>query len=177
MKRFIFILGGARSGKSGYAVELAKRLGKRIVFIATAEASDQEMRKKIRLHKMSRPKCWALIEETKDIACRLRKLESKYDAAVIDCLGLWISNLLMDNLTDSRINKKIEELMGAISKTKVSTIVVSNEVGSGIVPIEPLARRFRDLVGRANQLIAKEADEVILMAAGLPAVLKSKRKV
>jgi adenosylcobinamide kinase/adenosylcobinamide-phosphate guanylyltransferase len=169
-RKLIFILGGARSGKSRYAVKLAKKFKKKTVFIATAPASDEEMKRRIKLHQRSRPKHWELIEEGKNIDCILSKLKNK--VVLIDCLGLLVSNLLADNLKDKEIEKKIKRLINAIKKTSFTTILVSNEVGSGLVPINPLARRFRDILGIANQMIAKKADEVILMRAGIAMKIK-----
>ena len=176
MKKLIFILGGAKSGKSSYAVELAKKLKKKVVFIATASSSDKEMKKKIELHKISRPQQWKLIEEGKDIGPILSTLKDKYEVVLIDCLGLLVSNLLADNLKDEEIERKIKKLVNTILKINLTTIIVSNEVGSGIVPMNPLARRFRDLLGLSNQMIAKKADKVIFMQAGIPVIIKDRQK-
>ena len=174
MEKFILILGGARSGKSSYAVELAKRFSKKVVFIATATSLDREMKRRTKLHKISRPRHWKVIEEGRNIASILPPLGSKYEVVLIDCLGLLISNLLADRLNDKEVEKRLKVLIGAISKLKFTTILVSNEVGAGIVPVNPLARRFRDGLGLANQMIAKKADEVILMQSGIPMKIKSK---
>ena len=176
MKKFIFILGGARSGKSSYAAELAKRLRKKTVFIATATPSDNEMKERIKLHKIQRPRKWKLIEESMDLSSILSKLKDKYGVVLIDCLGLLISNLLASNLKDKKIEIRIKKLVNTILKTKCTTILVSNEVGSGIVPVTPLARRFRDLLGLANQMIAKKADEVIFIQSGIPMKIKGEVK-
>lgn len=173
MKRFILILGGARSGKSNYAVELAKKLKKKVVFVATAISPDREMWQRIRLHRTLRPRHWKLIEEGKDISYILPRLRDKYDVILIDCLGLWISNLLADNLADKEIEKRLEGLINTILQVKPTTVLVSNEVGSGIVPDNPLARRFRDLLGLANQKVAERADEVIFMQSGIPIKIKN----
>ena len=176
MKKLILILGGARSGKSSYAVEMAKEFKKKVVFIATAACCDEEMAKRIALHKNSRPKQWGLIEEGKDVASILPGLKDKYEVVLIDCLGLLVSNLLADDLTDEEIEKRIKKLVEAIEKINVTTIIVSNEVGSGIVPMNALARRFRDLLGLSNQMIAKKADEVVFMRAGIPVIIKDGQK-
>ena len=173
MKKFIFILGGSRSGKSRYAVELAKKLKKKVAFIATATSPDREMKKRIKLHKISRPRQWKLIEEGKDISSILSKLESRCELVLIDCLGLLISNLLANNLEDKEIERRIKKLISNILKVKITTILVSNEVGGGIVPANLLARRFRDILGLANQMMAKKANEVIFMQAGIPISIKS----
>lgn len=173
MKKLVFILGGARSGKSRYAVSLAKKNKGKAVFIATATPLDIEIKERIQLHKISRPRSWKVIEESKDIGAVLRTLDKSYSTALVDCLGLWVSNLLMDKIKDRTIDKKIKELINAILKARVSTvIVVSNEVGTGIVPGDPLSRRFRDMLGLANQSIAEKADEVIFMQAGIPVKIK-----
>lgn len=172
MKKIVFILGGARSGKSSYAVELAKKLNKRTVFIATCTSFDDEMKERIKMHKAQRPKEWKVIEEGKDISSVLTNLKNKYEIILIDCLGMWISNLLSDGLNDKEVEEEVLRLIKSISKFKGVTILVSNEVGMGIVPDNPLARRFRDLLGRANQIIARNADEVIFMQSGIPVVIK-----
>jgi len=176
MSKMVLILGGARSGKSRYAANLAKRIGKKTVFIATAAALDEEMKERIRLHKSSRPKEWGLIEEPVDLSGVIRRLKPAYGIAIIDCAGLWISNLLIAGIKDKAIEKRIKELPGNILKAKTGRIIiVSNEVGEGIVPADPLSRRFRDLVGLANQIIAAKADEVIMMQAGIPTKIKEAR--
>lgn len=172
MKKFIFILGGARSGKSRYAVELAKKISKEVAYIATYTMSDEEMKKRIKLHRNSRPDHWKIIEEGKDIKSIFAKLKDRYKVLIIDCLGLLVSNLLMEDFKDSQIQKILKELAHVISKAKFTTILVSNEVGCGIVPDNPLARRFRDIVGFANQMMAERADEVIFMEAGIPIKIK-----
>ncbi len=173
MKKFILIVGGARSGKSRYAVEMAKKAGGETVFIATATPCDREMEERIRLHKLARPSHWKLIEEPRDISSILPELKDKYEVVLIDCLGLLISNLLAEDLEDREIEKVLEKLVGTIQEAGLTTILVSNEVGSGIVPENPLARRFRDLIGFANQMAAEKAGEVILMQSGIPIKIKN----
>ena len=173
MSKMTFILGGARSGKSRHAVAFAKKFNKKTVFIATATALDEEMKKRIRLHKISRPKDWHLIEEPVNLTGVLLGMKSTYGIALVDCVGLWISNLLMAGMKDGAIEKKIKELSASILKANVDLVImVSNEVGEGIVPADSLSRRFRDLIGLANQIIAARADEVIMMRAGIPIKIK-----
>lgn len=172
MGKLILILGGARSGKSRYAVELAKKSGKKVAFIATATPKDEEMTRRIKLHRISRPKYWKTIEESRNIILQLSQLRAKFEVVLVDCLGLLISNFLSDGLNDREIEKRIKSLTRAIAKFQSIAILVSNEVGMGIVPDNPLARRFRDLVGLANQIITKRADEVIFMQAGIPLRIK-----
>ncbi|MFH1288396.1 MAG: bifunctional adenosylcobinamide kinase/adenosylcobinamide-phosphate guanylyltransferase [bacterium] len=167
MKNFIFIFGGIRSGKSSYSVRLAKKLSKKVIFIATANASDEEMKKRIKLHKSSRPKFWKTIEENENVTEALESIENKYEVIIIDCLGLLVSNLLLKKLKDTEIIKKIKKLADVISKNKQTIILVSNDVGSSLVPDNLLGRRFVDLIGFANQLMAKKANEVIFMRAGI----------
>lgn len=172
MKKFIFVLGGARSGKSSYALELAKSAGKNVIFIATCIPGDSEMRQRVRLHKKSRPKTWKLVEEGVCLDSALREVKAGYDAVLIDCAGLFISNLMAVESSDEKIEQKVRSVIGAIKKSACEVIVVSNEVGMGIVPDNPLARRFRDLLGRVNQMMAQSADRVIVMHAGIPMVVK-----
>ncbi|MFH1305993.1 MAG: bifunctional adenosylcobinamide kinase/adenosylcobinamide-phosphate guanylyltransferase [Candidatus Omnitrophota bacterium] len=174
MKKFVFILGGARSGKSGYAVKLAKKIRKKTVFIATAVASDKEMAERIALHRASRPRQWKLIEEGSEINLALAGIKSRYGVVLIDCLGLLISNLMAGGLEEKDIEKKIKKLISTVQTTAAVVLVVSNDVGGGIVPENALARKFRDVLGRANQMMAEKADEVIFMQAGIPVFLKGR---
>ncbi|OGW75190.1 MAG: bifunctional adenosylcobinamide kinase/adenosylcobinamide-phosphate guanylyltransferase [Omnitrophica bacterium RBG_13_46_9] len=172
MREFIFIVGGARSGKSRYAQGLAKKIGKKIAFIATCIPGDSEMRERVRLHKKKRPRHWKVIEEPMDVKFALSKLKNRSDVVVIDCLGLFISNLLSAGLSENMITKKIASLASFLSKAEFTSIVVSNEVGGGIVPENALARKFRDLTGLANQVMARKADTVIFMQSGVPLRIK-----
>lgn len=172
MTKFTFIYGGARSGKSGYAVKLARRLSKRTAFFATCTLNDSEMKRRISLHKKSRPKDWKVVEEGIDLRGALLKSKDKYDVIIIDCLGLFISNLMEANLKDAAITKEIKAFISTILKVKAHVFIVSNDVGSGIIPINTLARRFRDLLGFANQKMASKADNVICVQVGIPVILK-----
>ena len=172
MDNFIFIIGGARSGKSRYAQELAKQKGGKTVFFATCVPQDKEMKKRISRHRKMRPRYWKVIEEPKDIKSVLLKLKHGFDVAIIDCLGLLLSNFLSDGWKEGRIEKEIKAIAKILSKAKFTAIVVSNEVGSGIVPKNPLARKFRDLLGTSNQIISQYADIVYIMQAGVPVKIK-----
>ncbi len=172
MSKFTFIFGGVRSGKSSYAVKLAKDSKQEVVFIATASAVDDEMEKRIKAHKRSRPAHWMLIEEGIDIDTVLDKLNRENSVAIVDCLGMLVTNMLMADMSDSAIKKKINNIVEAIKKSELKIIFVSNDVGSGLVPDNVLGRRFRDLLGLANQIMAKKANEVISMQVGLPIKLK-----
>jgi adenosylcobinamide kinase/adenosylcobinamide-phosphate guanylyltransferase len=171
--RVILILGGVRSGKSRYAQQLAQRAN-RVTFVATAERrDDEEMRQKIERHRAERPSNWATIEEPLNLAHVVRSAEANSDVILIDCLTLFASNLLEahgENL--SLAQPQIDDLCAALQSASCTVILVSNEVGSGVVPAYALGRRFRDLVGEINQRVAAVADSVLFMVAGLPLALK-----
>ncbi|MFZ5799829.1 MAG: bifunctional adenosylcobinamide kinase/adenosylcobinamide-phosphate guanylyltransferase [Candidatus Omnitrophota bacterium] len=171
MGKIILILGGARSGKSRFAVSLARQY-KKVAFIATGEARDKEMRSRIALHKQARPKSWQTFEETEGLAPLLKKVGKAFDCLIIDCLTLWVSNLILSGHKEAAILKKAEALFEVLKKQKGKVIIVSNEVGLGIVPQNRLARVFRDIAGRVNQFVAKEADRVFFAVAGIAAKIK-----
>ena len=172
MSDFIFVLGGARSGKSAYALNLAKERSRKVLYIATAEAKDSEMKRRISKHRASRPKYWKTIEEPLDLISALKKQKHKYEVIIIDCLTLYLSNLMHQGLKPGAIIKIIKDAAGYIKAMKESVIVISNEVGLGIVPENKLAREFRDTSGLANQAMTKAADEVVFIQAGIPIRLK-----
>ncbi|MFH1478463.1 MAG: bifunctional adenosylcobinamide kinase/adenosylcobinamide-phosphate guanylyltransferase [Candidatus Omnitrophota bacterium] len=172
MNKITFILGGARSGKSGFALKMAKEKTKKAAFVATCQALDKEMKERIRLHKKQRPKSWKTFEEPKNIASLLKRINLKYDVVIIDCLTLLISNLMLDGKSQKDIEKEISGILAALNKNRSRSIIVSNEVGLGIVPESRLGRDFRDIAGRMNQIVAKEANEVFFMASGLPIKIK-----
>lgn len=170
--RLILILGGARSGKSSFAMKLAgEKTGKKF-YLATAEALDNEMKARIERHKKERPSSWETIEETKDILQTLKNLRSKCDVVILDCVTLWLSNLLHKGHDEPEILKITEELLSVVKKNDYLLVAVSNEVGLGIVPDNELARRFRDIAGRVNQEIASAADEVYFLLSGIPKRIK-----
>jgi len=166
MAKLTFILGGARSGKSSHAVKLAKKY-KKVVFVATCKALDKEMKKRINLHKKSRPCHWRTIEEDKNIVSALSSIKDRPECIIIDCLTLLVSNLLLSGGSGKEIEKKINNIISTLKKLKLRTIIISNEVGLGIVPRNKLAREFRDVAGRANQIMASLSDEVFFMVSGL----------
>ena len=170
-KEIILITGGARSGKSQYAERRADEMGGRQLYVATAEAKDEEMAKRIAGHRKRRGNQWHTIEEPLELTEALLTQRGKTDCALVDCLTLWISNLLI-RYDDKYAAQKVEELMKKLAELDFHLIFVTNEVGCGIVPDNPLARKFRDLAGWTNQLIAQTADEVILMVAGIPMIAK-----
>lgn len=170
MAPVILITGGSRSGKSAHAIAIAS--GARRFFIATAEALDAEMIARIAHHRSSRPADFETIEEPIELRRALEMLEGRADVAVIDCLTLWIANLMGREFDDDRVLAEADALAETLTRASFGAIVVTDEVGSGIVPDNPIARRFRDLLGWANQKIARAADSVLLMAAGYPLRLK-----
>jgi adenosylcobinamide kinase/adenosylcobinamide-phosphate guanylyltransferase len=174
MAKITFILGGVRSGKSGYAVKLAKRSGVRVAFIATCLASDKEMKARIEIHRQNRPSHWKTFQGYTDITSIIKKVGHKFDVVIIDCLTLLLSNLMAEKLSDNSIENKISQMLIALKSVKSKSIIVSNEVGMGIVPRNKLARRFRDLSGRINQIVAQKSDKVFFMLAGLPLKIKGK---
>jgi adenosylcobinamide kinase/adenosylcobinamide-phosphate guanylyltransferase len=160
------VLGGARSGKTRYALKAAEAEAGPLVMIATAEALDQEMADRIARHRAERGPRWRTVEASLDLADAIEALGSQ-EIAVVDCLTLWLSNLM---LADRVIEAETERLLIALADRRV--ILVSNEVGGGVVPDNALARRFRDEAGRLNQRLAADADTVVLVTAGLPLTLK-----
>lgn len=172
MKNITFILGGARSGKSRLAVKLANQKNKKVAFIATCQALDDEMRGRIKAHQKNRPKKWTTFEEPLDIAARIKKIGHKFDIILIDCLTLWASNLLLMESSEAKIKNEIKKILSALQKTEASSIIVSNEVGLSIVPTNILARDFRDIAGSINQIVAQKAGRVIFMMAGIPMEIK-----
>ena len=170
--RLILILGGARSGKSSFAIKFAGEKAGKKFYLATAEPLDNEMKERIERHKKERPSSWETIEETKDIPQTLRNLRSKCDVVILDCVTLWLSNLLHEGHDESEILKITEELLSVVKENDYLLVAVSNEVGLGIVPDNGLARRFRDIAGRVNQEIASAADEVYFLLSGIPKRIK-----
>ena len=170
MERLIFITGGARSGKSSFAVKLAAQLSKKVIFIATAEALDKEMKDRIKKHQRWRQRSWKTVEEPGDIDKILSELRKKYSLVLLDCLTLLISNWLLSG--KKAVFKDVRSLLRAARERESPTIIVSNEVGMGIVPDNELGRRFRDIAGRVNQVVAKEADAVYFLVSGLPIKIK-----
>ena len=162
----VLVGGGGRSGKSRYALELARARGSRLAFLATAQAFDREMADRIARHREERASEFATIEEPRDIA-RAIASHTGFDAIVVDCLTLWVSNLML-----AEIEVEVEPVIEAARANPTTIVFVTNEVGCGIVPENALARRFRDLAGRVNQQIAAAADEVYYMAFGIPLKVK-----
>jgi adenosylcobinamide kinase / adenosylcobinamide-phosphate guanylyltransferase len=167
------VLGGVRSGKSHYAQQLGE-YAERVVFVATAQAGDDEMLRKVERHQGSRPRHWQTVEEPLQLAETIARHGSSCDLMIIDCLTFFAANLL-DAQGDEQ--NAIEALCMALKSPPCSIVLVSNEVGSGVVPAYPSGRRFRDLLGEMNQSVARVASNVLLLVAGLPLVLKGQTEI
>jgi adenosylcobinamide kinase/adenosylcobinamide-phosphate guanylyltransferase len=174
-----FILGGARSGKSSYAQKLAEESGKSVTFLATAQALDSEMSARIQKHQRERPQHWQTLEIPFRIASHVKEIKS--EIVILDCITLLASNLMMefvkDDLVDEMlfmqsVQKEMEDLCRVIRESDLHWIIISNEVGLGLVPPYQMGRVYRDWLGWANQRVAKEAENVLFMVAGIPMVIK-----
>jgi adenosylcobinamide kinase/adenosylcobinamide-phosphate guanylyltransferase len=163
------VIGGARSGKSRYAETLITALPPPWIYAATGQALDAEMAARIEAHRARRGAGWTTIEAPRDLAAALAAHAEA--PTLVDCLTLWLSNLMM---ADAQIEQEIDRLAQALAKAAAPVVLVANEVGSGIVPDNALARRFRDLQGGLNQRIAAQADQVVLVVAGLPLYVKGR---
>lgn len=160
-----FVTGGARSGKSSYALRLAAAAEAPVVLIATAEARDDEMRERIEAHRRERPAAWRTVEEPLDLAGALRGL-AEDEFAIIDCLSLWVSNLLENEHDGAAIEQLAAEAAALAAGRMGGCVAVSNEVGMGIVPMSALARSYRDVIGRVNAIWAEAFDDAVLAVAG-----------
>lgn len=183
MGKLTFILGGARSGKSAYAQQLAEKRDGRVTFVATATAGDEEMRARIARHRSERPAAWSTREIPHGIAAALQTAALQADIVLLDCITMLVSNLLFLDGADEpdesaamlRVDTEIDGLLALIENDSAEWIVVSNEVGLGLVPPTPLGRIYRDLLGRANQVLAARAEKVIWMVAGIPVPIEHYR--
>ena len=173
------ILGGARSGKSSYAQSLAEESNKSVTFIATAQALDDEMSARIQKHRAERPSNWETLEVPLDLALHVQQIKS--DVVILDCVTLLVNNLLMqfvkNDLVDEApftlaVQKEVNQLTVKIRETKQDWIIISNELGLGLVPPYQMGRVYRDALGWANQRLARAADKVIFMVAGIPTIIK-----
>ncbi|ERJ18796.1 Adenosyl cobinamide kinase-adenosyl cobinamide phosphate guanylyltransferase protein [Salinisphaera shabanensis E1L3A] len=168
------VLGGTRSGKSGYAEAQALSLSvSRWVYVATAQAGDDEMAARIQHHREQRDARWQTVEAPQALGDCLRRLDAPDTCILVDCLTLWLSNCLGDEA--QRWAEEREALLAAVDDSRATLIFVSNEVGSGIVPLGALSRRFADEAGRLHQALAERCDRVMLVVAGLPLTLKDKK--
>lgn len=171
-KLVTLVLGGVRSGKSRWAQQLAAH-APRVTYIATAQACDQEMCEKIRRHRADRPAEWPTIEESLELGRAIATCDAGGGAILVDCLTVFVANLLeAEGTQPGSIARRLDELLAALRQPPAPIVLVSNEVGSGVVPPYELGRRYRDVLGDLNQQVAAIADRVVLMVAGLPLALK-----
>ena len=171
MARVALILGGARSGKSRYGESLALGSGLEPVYLATSRIDDAEMRERVKRHRDRRSgQGWHLVEEPIELACAIRRAASRRTVILVDCLSMWLSNLM---LAEREIGPATDGLLRALDEVEGQVVLVSSEVGLGVVPATPLGRRFRDGAGELHQGVARMAETVVLMVAGLPVVAKA----
>ncbi len=166
------ITGGARSGKSTLAEQLAAASGLEVVYIATAQAGDGEMTERVALHRERRPSHWQTVEEPLQLAEAIRLYQQDNRCLLVDCLTLWVTNLL---LSEADIQRQRDALSEALVSAKGDIILVTNETGMGVVPLGELSRRFVDEAGWLNQAVAAQADQVVITVAGLPLTLKGEK--
>ena len=185
MGEITFILGGARSGKSSFAINLAKEKSDKVAYIATASPTDEEIIERIRIHKSSRPNSWLTVEKSENIAAAINDLPDTINLVIIDCLTYLTFNILNrwhwdGSITDTKntvqaelkVMKEADHLISSINKSRANFILISNEVGLGLVPPYPLGRVFRDVMGRFHQMITANSSEVYMLIAGIPMRLK-----
>ena len=173
------IIGGARSGKSHFAQELALKLKESVLFVATAEAGDEEMRQRIEKHKEKRPAAWDTLEATTNISGHISQKMGGAGVVIVDCITLLLNNLFGQysvqtdaSLIEKKVTDEIDKLTECIEHTDATFIIVTNEIGLGLVPPNRMSRLYRDLLGKVNQRLAEVAKEVYLMVAGLPVKIK-----
>jgi adenosylcobinamide kinase/adenosylcobinamide-phosphate guanylyltransferase len=167
--RRVLVLGGARSGKSRTALQLAEQASLQRIYVATAQAFDEEMRERIALHRLERDRSWRTVDAPLELPQAIQAQTSPDRAVLVDCLTLWLSNIV---LADRDPSQEADRLIHAVRDAQGPLILVSNEVGQGIVPSTPLGRSFRDEQGCLNQTIAEACDAVVFVAAGCPVLLK-----
>jgi adenosylcobinamide kinase/adenosylcobinamide-phosphate guanylyltransferase len=172
----LFILGGARSGKSRYAIA-THTTQTDVAFIATAQAGDGDMAARIARHRAERPPKWATIEEPFEVPARVRELaRTRVDAVIVDCVTVWIANRMLRGDADAAILAAVDELAQIVARCPCAVTLVSNEVGEGVHPPTEAGLHFRDLLGVVNQRLAAACDRVVLMVAGLPLILKEQTR-
>jgi adenosylcobinamide kinase / adenosylcobinamide-phosphate guanylyltransferase len=179
MSKSTLILGGARSGKSSHAQRLAEKTGRSVTFVATAQALDEEMSTRIAKHRAERPASWETLETPCDIALHVPQIKS--EVVILDCITLLVSNLLMRFVKEDLVEEapfmlavqtEIDGLIASLHEREQDWFIISNEVGLGLVPPYQMGRVYRDALGWANQRLAREADQVLFMVAGIPVVVK-----
>lgn len=187
MSKIIYVSGGARSGKSIFAENICKNLSDNVSYIATSEAFDEEMKDRVKKHKAQRPKSWDTYEAYKDLDKTILEVCKKSDTALLDCLTVMVNNLIFHGNTDietasyeqidileNSISDEITKLLKAARSSNINLIIVSNEIGMGIVPENKLSRIYRDIIGRANQKCAAESDEAYFVVSGIALKIKER---
>ncbi len=183
LKKIILLLGGARSGKSRFTQEYARRNGENVLFVATATAGDEDMQRRIERHKKDRPTNWRTMEVTTNIGMQIETNARDAQLIVIDCITMLVNNIFSrydekqfdaidDMVLEEEVVAEIEQVQMCMEKVNASFLIVSNEVGLGLVPDNRMGRLYRDSLGRANQMLAQESDEVYLLVAGIPLRVK-----
>jgi adenosylcobinamide kinase/adenosylcobinamide-phosphate guanylyltransferase len=173
MNKIIFVIGGCRSGKSTYAMKTAEKVpAEQKIFIATCVPQDDEMKQRVARHQKERSQNWVTVEAPLDLPQAILQNSRKGDVILVDCLTLWVSNLLMETGNEINIEDRTSQLIEALEKAASPIVLVSNEVGTGIVPENKLARQYRDIIGLVNQAVAKTAGKVIWMIASIPVTVK-----
>ncbi len=175
----ILLTGGARSGKSKLAQELATKAGGQVLFVATATAGDADMHRRIEKHQKNRPKGWKTLEATANLGTQIAKNDIGFKTIIIDCITMLVNNILEKygnnpkaEVLEMAVKSEIDELIECMKKSRASFIIVTNEVGLGIVPGDRVSRLYRDLLGKANQMLATNVDEVYLLVAGIAVPIK-----
>lgn len=169
----IFVTGGARSGKSDFAQDMAEKIEGKRVFVATAQAFDEEMAERIQKHQENRGTRWDALEEPINLGGAIRSILGQYKTILVDCLTVWMSNLLLEYQDQNeRISEIVDDFFSGLNESDETIIVVSNEVGMGIVPDNKLARDYRDQLGFLNQRMARRADDVYVLFSGIPVKIK-----
>ena len=176
MSEVVLITGGARSGKSRHALEMAGRRERGRVYIATAEPFDDDMRSRIREHRLERGGSFETVEAPLDLTGALGSIPGNTEVAVVDCLTVWLGNLVHHRGEDEDSFPEVNAFLKTLDRPPCDLVLVTNEVGMGVIPESRLARRFRDSLGRLNQEVARRADRVVLMASGLPIAIKGEER-
>lgn len=178
-KKMVLILGGVRSGKSRHALERARECGDAVLFVATAEAGDEEMKARIEAHRMERNKNWSTLEVKRHLGKAIGEYTGSIETVLIDCMSLLVSNVIMwlpesasETEVSQQLSDELDAMLSVYAKGSATWIIVSNETGLGVVPPYRSGRIFRDSLGRLNQQLAQHADEVVWMAAGIPVKIK-----
>jgi len=172
MKEVTLVLGGCKSGKSRYALGLADQYENRRLFLATCVPHDEEMKRRVALHQQERSDTWRTIEVPLDLSESIAAHGNEGNVLLVDCLTLWITNLLMTSEDETHVQQQVDRLADVLELVSCPVVLVSNEVGEGIVPENRLARLFRDIAGITNQKIAAVSNRVVWMVAGIPVTIK-----